>query len=69
MKSLLLLTAGEPLLIPASHECLQDQKLLDVLRQQGIGKFVAFKVPLSLARSAMAGIFMRSKAICTRPTI
>lgn len=53
----LLLTAGGPLLILTSHESLQDQKLLDVLRQKGIGKFVAFEVPLSLARERYGGHF------------
>lgn len=57
MKSLLLLTAGGPLLILTSHESLQDQKLLEVLRQKGIGKFVAFEVPLSLARERYGGHF------------
>ena len=69
MKSLLLLTASGPLLILTSHESLRDQKLLEVLKHKGIGKFVAFEVPMSLARSATAGIFTRSKAICTRPMI
>src|ERR1700757_1746819 len=57
MKSLLLLTASGPLLILTSHESLQDQKLLAVLRQKGIGKFVAFEVPLSLARERYGGHF------------
>lgn len=57
MKSLLLLTASGPLLILTSHESLQDQKVLEVLRQKGIGKFVAFEVPLSLARERYGGHF------------
>ena len=50
MKSLLLLTASGPLLILTSHESSHDPKLREVLRGKGIGKFVAFEVPLSLAR-------------------
>ncbi|MCP3469639.1 cytosolic protein [Bradyrhizobium sp. CCGUVB1N3] len=57
MKSLLLLTASGPLLILTSHESLRDQGLLDVLRRKGIGKFVAFEVPLSLARERYGGHF------------
>ena len=57
MKSLLLLTASGPLLILTSHESLRDQKLLEVLKQKGIGKFVAFEVPLSLARERYGGHF------------
>jgi hypothetical protein len=57
MKSLLLLTASGPLLILTSHESLRDQKLLDVLKQKGIGKFVAFEVPLLLARERYGGHF------------
>ena len=57
MKSLLLLTASGPLLILTSHQSLDDQKLLGVLRQKGIGKFVAFEVPWSLARQRYGGHF------------
>ena len=57
MKSLLLLTASGPLLILTSHESLRDQKLLEVLKHKGIGKFVAFEVPLSLAKERYGGHF------------
>jgi hypothetical protein len=57
MKSLLLLTASGPLLILTSHESLRDQKLLEGLKHKGIGKFVAFEVPLSLARERYGGHF------------
>ena len=66
MKSLLLLTASGPLLILTSHESLHHPKLLEKLKHKGIDKFVAFEVPVSLARSATAGIFKRSRATCTR---
>ncbi len=69
MKSLLLLTASGQLLILTSHESLHDQKLLEVLRQKGVGKFVAFEVPLRSPERATAGTFKRSKAICRRPMI
>jgi hypothetical protein len=57
MKSLLLLTASGPLLILTSHESLRDQRLLEVLKHKGIGKFVAFEVPLSLAKERYGGHF------------
>jgi hypothetical protein len=57
MKSLLLLTASGPLLILTSHESLHDPKLLEELKHNGIGKFVAFEVPVSLARQRYGGHF------------
>ena len=57
MKSLLLLTASGPLLVLTSHESLHAPKLLDVLRARGIGKFVAFEVPLALAKERYGGHF------------
>ena len=57
MKSLLLFTASGPLLILTSHESLRDQKLLEVLRHKGIGKFIAFEVPVALARERYGGHF------------
>ena len=57
MKSLLLLTASGPLLVLTSHESLRDPKLLDALKGRGIGKFVAFEVPLTLAKERSGGHF------------
>ena len=57
MKSLLLLTASGPLLILTSHDSLHDPKLLEELKHKGIGKFVAFEVPVSLARQRYGGHF------------
>ena len=57
MKSLLLLTASGPLLVLTSHESLHDRKLLDALKGRGIGKFVAFEVPLMLAKERYGGHF------------
>jgi hypothetical protein len=57
MKSLLLLTASGPLLVLTSHESLRDPKLLDALKGRGIGKFVAFEVPLTLAKERYGGHF------------
>jgi len=57
MKSHLLLTASGPSLILMSHESLRDPNLLEKLKQKGIGKFVAFEVPVSLARERYGGHF------------
>ena len=57
MKKLLLLTASGPLLVLTSHESLHDPKLLDALKGRGIGKFVAFEVPLTLAKERYGGHF------------
>ena len=57
MKSHLLLTASGPLLILTSHESLRDPNLLGKLKHKGIGKFVAFEVPVSLARERYGGHF------------
>ena len=57
MKSHLLLTASGPLLVLTSHESLHDRKLLEALKGRGIGKFVAFEVPLSLAEVRYGGHF------------
>lgn len=57
MKSLLLLTASGPVLVLTSHESLNDPKLLEALRAIGAGKFVAFEVPLALAKQRYGGHF------------
>ena len=57
MKNLLLLTASGPLLVLTSHESLHDPKLLDAPKGRGIGKFVAFEVPLTLAKERYGGHF------------
>lgn len=57
MKSLLLLTAGGPLLVLTSHESLDDPKLRDEFKARGAGKFVAFEVPLALAKERYGGHF------------
>jgi len=57
MRSFLLLTAGGPLLVLTSHETLHDPKFLSRLQAKGIGKFVAFDVPLDLAKQRYGGHF------------
>ena len=57
MRSFLLLTAGGPLLVLTSHGTLHDPKFLGRLKAKGIGKFVAFDVPLDLAKERYGGHF------------
>jgi hypothetical protein len=52
-----LLTASGPLVILTSHASPLDPALLDKLRVKGIRKFVAFEVPLELARQRYANHF------------
>ena len=66
MKSLLLLTASGPLLILTSHESLRDQRLLEVLKHKGMASSSRLRFHCRSPRSAMADIFKRSKATCTR---
>ncbi len=50
MKSMFLLTASGPLVILTSFGSAMDPELLEKLKLKGIGKFVAFEIPLELAR-------------------
>jgi hypothetical protein len=57
MKTMLLLTASGPLVILTSHASPLDQALIDKLRAKGIRKFVAFEIPLELAKQRYANHF------------
>jgi hypothetical protein len=57
MRSFLLLTASGSLLVLTSHQTLDDPKFLSRLKAKGIGKFVAFDVPLDLAKERYGGHF------------
>lgn len=57
MKAMLLLTAGGALVILTSYASATDPGLLDRLRNKGVGKFVAYEIPLDLARQRYAGHF------------
>lgn len=58
MKAMLLLTAYGPLVILTSHASAQDPALLDELKVKGIRKFIAFEIPLELARQRYANHFV-----------
>ena len=50
MKAILLLTAGGALVVLTSYGSAEDAQLLEKLKGKGITKFVAFAVPLDLAK-------------------
>lgn len=58
MKAMLLLTAGGALVILTSYSSATAPALLDRLNKKGIGKFVAYEVPLELARQRYANHFV-----------
>jgi hypothetical protein len=58
MKAILLLTASGALVILTSFASATDRSLLDRLGRKGIGKFIAYDIPLDLARQRYAGHFL-----------
>lgn len=57
MKTMLLLAASGPVVILTSHASPLDPALLDKLRVKGIRKFVAFEIPLDMAKQRYANHF------------
>lgn len=57
MKTMLLLTASGPLVILTSHASPLEQPLLDKLKAKGLRKFIAFDVPIELAKQRYANHF------------
>ncbi len=57
MKSMLLLTASGALIILTSYASAEDQRLLKKLELKGIEKFVAFDIPLDLAKERYGAHF------------
>ena len=55
MKSFLLMTGSGPLVILTSYTFIQDAPLLEALLLKGIDKFVAYEVPLELAKERYGG--------------
>jgi len=58
MKSFLLMTGSGPLVILSSYESIEDAALLEQLQLKGIDKFVAYEVPLKLAKTRYGGHFI-----------
>ena len=57
MKAALLFTGSGPIVILTSHPALQDARLLEKLRAKGIDKFIAYEIPIDLAKGRYAGHF------------
>lgn len=57
MKSFLLMTGSGPLVILTSRSFVEDAALLERLQRKGINKFIAYEVPLELAKDRYGGHF------------
>jgi hypothetical protein len=57
MKALMLMTGSGPLVILTSYPSATDPGLLAKLQAKGIEKFVAYEIPLELARQRYGGHF------------
>jgi len=57
MRSFLLMTGGGPIVILTSYHLIEDANLLEQLSLKGIDKFVAYEVPIELARERYGGHF------------
>ncbi len=57
MKTFMLLTASGPLVIMTSYDSASAPELLRKFEAQGITKFVAYQIPLELARERYGGHF------------
>lgn len=50
MHAFFLFTGGGPLIILTSHDSVEDRALLRKLAAKGIDKFLAYEIPLSIAK-------------------
>ena len=57
MKTALVFAGSGSLVIITSHESLTDPALLEKLRAKGIGKFIAYEIPVEVARARYGGHF------------
>ena len=58
MKTMLLLTASGPLVILTSYATALEPALIAKLRTKGVRKFLAFEIPLELAKQRYANHFV-----------
>ena len=61
MKSILLLTAGGPIVILTSHDSVTETSLLGKLEAKGIDKFIAYEIPIDAAAAKYGGHFNVTK--------
>ena len=57
MQALMLFGGSGPVVILTSHESATDPALVEKLRSKGLEKFIAYQIPLDLARERYAGHF------------
>ncbi len=57
MKVFLLMTASGPLMILTSHSSIEDPVIIEKLAAKGITKYLAYEVPLELAKQRYTGHF------------
>ncbi len=57
MKVAMLFTGSGPIVIITSHDSVLDPALLDKLEAKGIERFLAYELPLNLAKSRYGGHF------------
>ena len=57
MKTLMLFGGSGPLVILTSHESATDPALIEKLKAKGLEKFIAYQIPLELARERYGGHF------------
>jgi hypothetical protein len=57
MKVVFLFTGSSPLVILTSHDSVTDPGLVEKLRAKGMRKFIAYEVPLEVAKARYGGHF------------
>jgi hypothetical protein len=58
MKVAMLFTGSGPIVILTSHESVTNPALLKKLEAKGIERFIAYEIPLELAKTRYGGHFM-----------
>ncbi len=57
MQALMLFGGSGPLVVLTSHESATDPALLEKLKAKGLDKFIAYQIPVDLARERYGGHF------------
>ena len=57
MKAYMLITGSGPIVILTSHACVLDPALIRKLAAKGIEKFIAYEIPVTLARERYGAHF------------
>lgn len=57
MKVFMLMGGSGPLMILTSHQSIEDPVILEKLAAKGLNKFLAYEVPLELAKERYGGHF------------